>query len=115
MCSCLDYNKAVVFLAFCVIQSCANPVREKVIIPPNTAIMQVPSGKDVTLICQSNDANHNFLYWHMNGRNLVVGPGNDYDNGKYRYEVLSGNLTIRVKYCIISQICVTKKRNYKLP
>jgi hypothetical protein len=59
-------------------------------------LVQVPVGETVTLMCQSNDENHNFFYWYLNEKNIIVGPSNTYDIGKFKYEVLSGNLTIKV-------------------
>ncbi|KAJ3641221.1 hypothetical protein Zmor_027736 [Zophobas morio] len=59
------------------------------------ALVQVPWGETATLLCESNDENHSFIYWYLNERDLVIGPGNVYDNGKFRYEVLSGNLTVK--------------------
>ncbi|KAJ3619603.1 hypothetical protein MTP99_005271 [Tenebrio molitor] len=58
-------------------------------------LVQVPVGETVTLMCQSNDENHNFFYWYLNEKNIIVGPSNTYDIGKFKYEVLSGNLTIK--------------------
>lgn len=80
-------------------------------------------GETVTLLCHSNDENHNFLYWHLNGKNIIIGPSNKYDIGKFRYEILSGNLTIRVNILknkkllimfIIYRLCLKMKKEFMI-
>lgn len=61
-------------------------------------VRTVPWGTNVVLKCQSNDKNHNFQYWHLVNKGLIIGPANQYDLAKFRYEILSGNLTIRVSF-----------------
>jgi hypothetical protein len=39
-------------------------------------LVEVPVGEAVTLMCQSNDENHNFFYWYLNEKNIIVGPSN---------------------------------------
>jgi hypothetical protein len=63
--------------------------------PISAGIVQVSFGEAVTLLCESNDQDHVFFYWHFNEQNIVIGPSNKYDIRKYKYQVLSGNLTIR--------------------
>ncbi|ERL91076.1 hypothetical protein D910_08418 [Dendroctonus ponderosae] len=52
------------------------------------------SGSTVILKCMSNDNAHNFQYWHLVNKGLIIGPANNYDSAKFRYGILSGNLTI---------------------
>ncbi|KAJ8914961.1 hypothetical protein NQ315_002485 [Exocentrus adspersus] len=56
---------------------------------------EVYYGETVLLQCKSNVNNYNFDYWVFNDRKVVIGPSNSYDRLKYRYEILSGNLTVR--------------------
>ncbi|CAG9773062.1 unnamed protein product [Ceutorhynchus assimilis] len=58
-------------------------------------VRTVPWGSTVVLHCTSNDPLHNFQYWHLVNKGLVIGPANQFDKGKFSYGVLSGNLTIR--------------------
>lgn len=60
-------------------------------------LKEVLQGATVVLKCRSNDKNHIFDYWVVHNKGLIIGPSNkNYDIGKYKYAVLSGNLTIRV-------------------
>ncbi|OWR42489.1 hypothetical protein KGM_215977 [Danaus plexippus plexippus] len=59
----------------------------------SSVVTEVPAGTTVVLNCDSNDYNHNFMFWLFD-KNKVIGPGNDYDERKYKYEVLSGKLHI---------------------
>ncbi|KAF7286718.1 hypothetical protein GWI33_004342 [Rhynchophorus ferrugineus] len=70
-------------------------------------------GTNVVLTCLSNDAAHVFQYWHIVNKGVVIGPGNAYDEAKYRYHVLSGNLTIKAvtKHEEGIYECVSKKIN----
>ncbi|XP_028167765.1 uncharacterized protein LOC114358088 isoform X2 [Ostrinia furnacalis] len=56
-------------------------------------VTEVPAGTTAVLNCNSNDYNHNFLFWLLN-KTQVIGPGNDYDERKFKYNVLSGKLHI---------------------
>ncbi|KAG5873903.1 hypothetical protein JTB14_009920 [Gonioctena quinquepunctata] len=57
---------------------------------------QVDYGDNVVLKCRSNDLDHNFEYWLLENPDIIIGPANeDYDNSKYKYEILSGNLIVR--------------------
>lgn len=66
----------------------------------SSVVTEVPAGTTVVLNCDSNDYNHNFMFWLFD-KNKVIGPGNDYDERKYKYEVLSGKLHIDVSIVII--------------
>ncbi|XP_060527041.1 uncharacterized protein LOC132702445 [Cylas formicarius] len=54
-----------------------------------------PSGDNVILLCRSNDRRHVFRFWHLVNRGVIIGPANNFDQAKFRYEILSGNLTIK--------------------
>ncbi|CAG9791968.1 unnamed protein product [Diatraea saccharalis] len=56
-------------------------------------VKEVQAGSTAVLNCNSNDYNHNFMFWLLN-QTKVIGPGNNYDEKKYKYEVLSGKLFI---------------------
>lgn len=56
-------------------------------------VREVPAGGTAVLNCNSNDYDHNFMFWLLN-QTKIIGPGNDYDERKYKYEVLSGKLFI---------------------
>lgn len=58
-------------------------------------VKEVPAGTTAVLNCDSNDFDHNFMFWLFD-KNQVIGPGNEYDERKYKYEVLSGKLHIDV-------------------
>lgn len=59
--------------------------------------IEVPYGENVVLQCHSNDKDHNFDFWVVENQQVVIGPSNtNYDIRKFKYEILSGNLTIRV-------------------
>lgn len=64
-------------------------------------IQEVNYGKTATLFCRSNDKEHFFLFWQLAKDDTVVGPGNEYDDLKYDYEILTGNLIIRVSCFMI--------------
>ncbi|VVC90227.1 unnamed protein product [Leptidea sinapis] len=59
----------------------------------SSIIKEVPVGTKAVLNCVSNDFNHNFMFWLFD-KNKIIGPGNTYDERKYKYEVLSGRLHI---------------------
>lgn len=58
-------------------------------------VTEIPAGSTAVLNCHSNDVDHNFMFWLFNGTD-VIGPGNVYNEQKYKYEVLSGKLHIHV-------------------
>ncbi|KAF5302470.1 hypothetical protein FQR65_LT08560 [Abscondita terminalis] len=61
----------------------------------NVTVQEIDKSDTVVLLCRSNDKEHFFMFWLLPKDNLIVGPSNDFDNLKYDYEILSGNLTIR--------------------
>ncbi|XP_066146599.1 uncharacterized protein [Euwallacea fornicatus] len=58
-------------------------------------VRTAPWGTNVILRCGSNDGTHNFFYWHLINKGVIIGPANKYDISKFRYEILSGNLMIK--------------------
>lgn len=61
--------------------------------------LRVPYGQNVILQCQSNDENHNFDFWIVENQQVIIGPSNtNYDIRKFNYEILTGNLTVRVSF-----------------
>lgn len=61
-----------------------------------TIVQQVDVGDTAILPCPSNDDNHRFQFWQLQG-DQVVGPGKEVNKAKYKYEVLSGTLYIKVR------------------
>lgn len=70
-------------------------------------VTEVPAGSTAVLNCHSNDLDHNFMFWLFNGTD-VIGPGNVYNEQKYKYEVLSGKLHIHVSNNIMSKEEISK-------
>lgn len=88
-------NKVTFIIAtFYLHHFCASQLIEK-----NVDTQEVEVGKIVTLHCKSNDDYHNFMFWHLSKTDAVIGPRNQFNSKKFKYEILSGNLTIKV--CII--------------
>lgn len=59
-------------------------------------VMEATYGDDVVITCRSNDDDHNFLYWNLLDKNIIISATNEYDRGKFKFGILSGNLTVRV-------------------
>ncbi|CAF4936878.1 unnamed protein product [Pieris macdunnoughi] len=59
----------------------------------SSMITEVPVGSTAVLNCNSNDYEHNFMFWLFD-KSTVIGPGNNHDEKKFKYEVLSGRLHI---------------------
>ncbi|XP_052122011.1 uncharacterized protein LOC113215924 [Frankliniella occidentalis] len=57
-------------------------------------VKEVPAGAMAELECPSNDDHHRFSYWQTHN-DKVIGPGNEYNDYKYKYEVLTGKLFIK--------------------
>lgn len=56
-------------------------------------------GETAALKCESNDMDHIFSFWQFSrGGDLIIGPGNTYDTSKYKYDVLTGQLFIKVSH-----------------
>ncbi|CAH0669050.1 unnamed protein product [Spodoptera exigua] len=75
-------------------------------------VTEIPAGSTAVLNCHSNDVDHNFMFWLFNGTD-VIGPGNVYNEQKYKYEVLSGKLHIHDVSARDSGYyhCISKKVN----
>lgn len=61
----------------------------------NFRVHRVKAGETVVLPCFSNDDDHRFQYWEI-GNDKIVGPWNIHNQNKYKYEVWSGKLVIKV-------------------
>lgn len=59
-------------------------------------VHRVKFGEIAILPCPSDDKLHRFQYWLLKN-DEVVGPWNNGENHKYRYEVWSGRLLITVR------------------
>lgn len=59
-------------------------------------VQEVDVGSTAVLLCHSNDDHHRFQFWELEGNHLI-GPGNEVDTSKYKFEVLSGTLYIKVR------------------
>lgn len=59
------------------------------------AVHQVDVGDTAILPCLSNDDDHRFQYWEI-GNDQIIGPWNSMNKSKYKYEVWSGRLIIKV-------------------
>uniref|UniRef100_A0A8D8U7N8 Ig-like domain-containing protein n=2 Tax=Cacopsylla melanoneura TaxID=428564 RepID=A0A8D8U7N8_9HEMI len=59
-----------------------------------TIVQEVSLGDMAILRCPSNDDNHRFQFWELSTRD-IIGPGNNVDKQKYKYEVLTGTLYIK--------------------
>ncbi|XP_072153798.1 uncharacterized protein [Bemisia tabaci] len=59
-----------------------------------TLVKEAAVGEVAVLPCPSNDSEHRFQFWQIN-EDLIIGPGNALDHHKYKYDVLTGTLTIK--------------------
>lgn len=60
-------------------------------------VIEVSQGDTAVLQCPSNDEHHRFQFWWMKP-DQVIGPGTPLNTDKFRYEVLTGTLYIKVIY-----------------
>lgn len=67
------------------------------------SILEVSIGETAKLVCPSNDDNHRFQFWQLKN-NQILGPGNRIDERKYKYEVLSGTLYIKVMIFYVTNV-----------
>ncbi|XP_053995233.1 uncharacterized protein LOC128885281 isoform X1 [Hylaeus anthracinus] len=58
-------------------------------------VTEVPVGHLAELPCLSSDDDHRFMFWQLTDDRRIIGPGNEMDENKYNYEVLTGKLFIR--------------------
>lgn len=70
-------------------------IQAKPIPEANPTILEVSVGETAKLYCPSNDDNHRFQFWQLK-TNEILGPGNRINERKYKYEILSGTLYIKV-------------------
>lgn len=66
-------------------------------------VKEVPVGGVAILDCPSNDDHHRFQYWETHN-DKVIGPDNPYNEYKYKYEVLTGRLYIKVRHRTIKKL-----------
>lgn len=85
-------NKVTLLVAFICLQN-VNAFDE---MTNHVYIHEANPGETVILHCTSNDNSHNFMFWHFIKNGIVIGPRNDFNSDKYLFEVLTGNLTIKV-------------------
>lgn len=58
-------------------------------------IVEVSPGDTAVLQCPSNDERHRFQFWWMKS-DQYIGPGTMLNSDKFKYEVLTGTLYIKV-------------------
>lgn len=58
-------------------------------------IIEVSPGETAVLQCPSNDEQHRFQFWWMKP-DQIIGPGTKLNSDKFKYEVLTGTLYIKV-------------------
>jgi hypothetical protein len=68
-------------------------------------VQEANVGSTAVLPCRSNDDHHRFQFWELEG-NQLFGPGNAADTAKYKFEVLTGTLYIKVR-CSDLISCIT--------
>ncbi|XP_008479171.1 uncharacterized protein LOC103515998 isoform X3 [Diaphorina citri] len=59
-----------------------------------TIVQEVDVGDMAVLKCPSNDDQHRFQFWELSTKD-IIGPGNNINQEKYKYEVLTGTLFIK--------------------
>jgi len=68
---------------------------QKDLLPPQHTIIEVSPGDTAVLQCPSNDEHHRFQFWWMKP-DQIIGPGTAPNSDKFKYEVLTGTLYIKV-------------------
>lgn len=58
-------------------------------------VVEVKVGETAVLPCPSDDDQHRFQYWKLDS-DVIIGPGAELDKHKYKYEVWSGKLFVKV-------------------
>lgn len=61
----------------------------------NHVVIEVTQGDTAVLRCPSNDEHHRFQFWWMKP-DQIIGPGTALNSDKFKYEVLTGTLYIKV-------------------
>lgn len=62
-------------------------------------VIEVSPGETAVLQCPSNDEHHRFQFWWMKP-DQIIGPGTALNSDKFKYEVLTGTLYIKVSYIL---------------
>lgn len=65
-------------------------------VPAEHSVIEVSPGETAVLQCPSNDEHHRFQFWWMKP-DQIIGPGTELNSDKFRYEVLTGTLYIKVR------------------
>lgn len=65
-------------------------------VPVQLAVIEVAQGETAVLQCPSNDKDHRFQFWWMKP-DQIIGPGTVLNTEKFKYEVLTGTLYIKVR------------------
>jgi len=68
---------------------------QKDLFPFQHSIIEVAPGETAVLHCPSNDEHHRFQFWWMKP-DQIIGPGTVPNSDKFKYEVLTGTLYIKV-------------------
>lgn len=68
-------------------------------LPLQHTIIEVSPGDTAVLQCPSNDEHHRFQFWWMKP-DQIIGPGTAPNSDKFKYEVLTGTLYIKVSSAI---------------
>lgn len=69
---------------------------QKDLLPFQHTIIEVSPGETAVLQCPSNDEHHRFQFWWMKP-DQIIGPGTAPNSDKFKYEVLTGTLYIKVR------------------
>lgn len=64
--------------------------------PVQHSVIEVSQGETAVLQCPSNDEHHRFQFWWMKP-DQIIGPGTTLNSDKFKYEVLTGTLYIKVR------------------
>lgn len=64
------------------------------------SVIEVSPGDTAVLQCPSNDEHHRFQFWWMKP-DQIIGPGTTINSDKFKYEVLTGTLYIKVGKIIL--------------
>lgn len=85
------------------------------------SVIEVSQGDTAVLQCPSNDEHHRFQFWWMKP-DQIIGPGTSLNSDKFRYEVLTGTLYIKVfilpikilGYYHIIEVILKKNKNWNI-
>ena len=72
----------------------------------SVTVTEVKAGNLAELPCLSSDDHHRFMFWQLSDDKNIIGPGNQLDQEKYNYEVLTGKLLIRVSQFLFFKLSI---------